>query len=227
MKAITLTADATYSNRYGSFAHNDMVGKNWGSKCSSINQKGFIHLLYPTPELWTLVLPHRTQILYQPDISLITSFLELKPGVVMIESGTGSGSFSHSIARTIAPNGHLHSFEYHAERALKAAEEFKEHGFDSLITLTHRNVCKDGFQMKDKVTAVFLDLPSPWEALESAKEAFRKDRVGRICSFSPCIEQVQATCSKMKELGFSGKEVWAEGEKLCDLKKSAYLWFYK
>ena len=64
----------------------------------SANEKGFVYLLHPTPELWTLVLPHRTQILYVADISFITAMLEMKPGTNVIESGTGSGSFSHSIA---------------------------------------------------------------------------------------------------------------------------------
>ena len=35
----------------------------------------------------TLALPHRTQILYQPDISFITSFLDVKPGSKVIEAG--------------------------------------------------------------------------------------------------------------------------------------------
>jgi tRNA (adenine57-N1/adenine58-N1)-methyltransferase len=51
---------------------------------------------------------------------------------------------------------------------------------------------------------VFLDLPNPWDALESAKQAFSKDRIGRICCFSPCIEQVQRTCAGLKEMGFTG-----------------------
>lgn len=67
--------------------------------------------------------------------------------------GTGSGSFSHSIARTIAPTGHLFSFEYHEERANLARQEFKDHGLDDLITLTHRDVCKDGFGLSDTVNA--------------------------------------------------------------------------
>jgi len=44
--------------------------------------------LHPTPELWTNVLPHRTQILYLPDISFITMNLNLKPGDKVIETGT-------------------------------------------------------------------------------------------------------------------------------------------
>lgn len=63
----------------------------------------------------------------------------------MIEAGTGSGSFSHSIARTIAPSGHLFSFEYHEKRSEEAMADFKRHGIDHIITVQHRDVCKEGF----------------------------------------------------------------------------------
>jgi tRNA (adenine57-N1/adenine58-N1)-methyltransferase len=200
MKPIKVRKDGILDNRNGHFQHNDMIGKEFGSKIEA--KTGYLTALYPTPELWTLSLPHRTQILYQPDISLISTFLKLQPGTDVIEAGTGSGSFSHSIARTIAPHGKLYTFEYHKERSEKAAEEFREHGMTN-VSLTHADVCLDGFGMEDKVTAVFLDLPSPWEALESAKKAFKRDRIGRICCFSPCIEQVQKTCSALQRLGFS------------------------
>ena len=40
-----------------------------------------------TVELWTLALPHRTQILYMADISLILLELDIKPGSIVIEAG--------------------------------------------------------------------------------------------------------------------------------------------
>ncbi|KAJ3051403.1 tRNA (adenine-N(1)-)-methyltransferase catalytic subunit trm61 [Rhizophlyctis rosea] len=202
MDHFVVTESGNFNNAYGKFEHAKMVGKEWGSKMPSTTGKGFIYLMYPSPELWTLALPHRTQILYMPDIAFVSSFLELKPGVKMIESGTGSGSFSHSIARTIAPTGHLYTFEYSQDRYQKAAAEFKDHGLGDLITIQCRDVCKNGFDMENAVTAVFLDLPSPWEAIPSAKKAFKKKRVGRLCSFSPCVEQVIKTCTALKEQGF-------------------------
>ena len=76
----------------------------------------------------------RTQILYSLDIAMVSLQLELWPGSVVVESGTGLGSLSHALARTVAPRGHLHTFEFHAERVEKARVEFAE-------TASHRDVC--------------------------------------------------------------------------------------
>merc|ERR1712018_505972 len=110
---------------YGALKMKDLIGQKFGTRIQL--SKGYAHVLYPTPDLWTKTLPHRTQILYATDISLILLQLELKPGCVVIESGTGSGSLSHSFIRTIAPHGHLYTFDFHQHRVDLAQEEFKNH----------------------------------------------------------------------------------------------------
>lgn len=120
------------------FSHSDLIGLPFGTKVPSRNGRGFVYVLRPTPELWTLSLPHRTQILYLADIAFILACLNIRPGSSVIEAGerlrilfivfqppltlagTGSGSFSHSVARTIGHTGKLYSFEFHEERAAKA-----------------------------------------------------------------------------------------------------------
>ncbi|KAF9584277.1 tRNA (adenine-N(1)-)-methyltransferase catalytic subunit trm61 [Lunasporangiospora selenospora] len=206
MQLIKVQSNKTFHCKYGNFRHDDMIGLEYGSKVganATSGGRGFLYLLYPTPELWTLILPHRTQILYVADISFVMNSLQLRPGMSMIESGTGSGSFSHSLARTLGPQGHLYTFEYHEERAKAAKKEFEEHGVSDWITVQCRDVCKDGFNLENKVDAVFLDLPAPWDAVLSAKKAFKQDKMGRICTFSPCIEQISRTVLALKDHGFA------------------------
>lgn len=100
--ALTATPGQTYVNSYGTFTHDSIIGKPFGSTLRSSNNKGFLMLLRPTPELWTQSLPHRTQILYAPDMSFIALKLGLTPGAKVVEAGTGSGSFTHFLARCVA-----------------------------------------------------------------------------------------------------------------------------
>jgi tRNA (adenine57-N1/adenine58-N1)-methyltransferase len=105
--------------------------------------------------------------------------------------------------RTIAPSGHLHTFDFHQQRVDIATEEFKDHKLSNFVTARQRDVCKEGFDLENVADAVFLDLPHPWDAVSHAKKALKKATGGRICSFSPCVEQVQKTIAKMREEGFS------------------------
>ncbi|GFN84238.1 tRNA (adenine(58)-n(1))-methyltransferase catalytic subunit trmt61a [Plakobranchus ocellatus] len=200
MLPMIVTKGMTHQTKFGALRHDSVVGKKFGTRIQC--PKGWIYILHPTPELWTLSLPHRTQILYTTDISMVVFQLDLQPGSVVAEAGTGSGSLSHAILRTILPTGHLHTYEFHKERAEKAKEEFHQHGHSGCVTVTHRDVCGEGFQLDHIVDAVFLDLPKPWECVTSAKKAMKKQG-GRLCSFSPCIEQVQRTCEELSAQNFS------------------------
>lgn len=196
MYPLRVTNGQVFQTQFGQLKHCDIIGTRYGTKLHL--SKGYVYVLKFTPELWTINLPHRTQILYSTDISLITCKLNLKPGSVVIESGTGSGSLSHSIARTIAPNGRLYTFDFHEERARKAIEEFDEHNLSSIIITQHRDVCEQGFDLEKIADAVFLDLPLPWKAIPFANKSL-KSYGSRICCFSPCIEQVQKTRVALEE----------------------------
>lgn len=201
---------------------------------------GFIHILPPTPENWTASLPHRTQVVYTPDYSYILHRIRARPGSVLIEAGSGSGSFTHAAARAVfngypdgpqqlqqgaGPStdtsswGRVFSYEYHADRYAKMKEEIKLHGLDSIVTVIERDVYRDGFVVTETgdvhkfsacANAVFLDLPSPWLALPHLTRQGSVDRPSPLdpdktvylCTFSPCVEQVQKTASALRHHGW-------------------------
>uniref|UniRef100_A0A8W7P272 tRNA (adenine(58)-N(1))-methyltransferase n=1 Tax=Anopheles coluzzii TaxID=1518534 RepID=A0A8W7P272_ANOCL len=164
-----------FQTSFGALKVRDLVGVRYGSRVQLT--KGWAHVLQPNPELWTQTLPHRTQILYTPDISMILYQLEVRPGSVVIESGTGSGSLSHYFLRAIRPSGHLHTFDFHEERVAKAREEFVAHGLGDNVTVRQRDVCEQGFgdELNGVADAVFLDLPAPQLAVPYAAKALKNE----------------------------------------------------
>ncbi len=198
---------------------------------------GFLHVLPPTPETWTISLPHRTQVVYTPDYSYILHRLRARPGTRLIEAGAGSGSFSHASARAVyngyptgdEQKGKVFSFEFHEQRYHTMKKDISDHGLEGIVQLTHRDVYGDGFGVEGqdlKADAVFLDLPAPWQALphltrrkpptkgvnghQEVKQwvsVLNPKKSVHICTFSPCIEQVTRTMSTMRRLGWVDLEM--------------------
>ena len=130
-RALYMEARGKYTSRLGTFFFDDIIGQEFGSvvrtlprvltwMCShelasparraplQVHSKAgsFAVALRPTPELWSLCLRHRTQIVYAPDASYITMMLELRPGGVVVESGAQrrrSDSYAPRPLATIPP----------------------------------------------------------------------------------------------------------------------------
>jgi tRNA (adenine57-N1/adenine58-N1)-methyltransferase catalytic subunit len=199
------TRGEVFYNRHGDFHHNDMIGKTFGDKIVSRDKHGrggYMRLLAPTPELWSRALRHRTQIVYSLDASAIQFSAALRAGHRVVESGTGSGALTTSFARTVAPHGHVFTFEFNPHRAQVAKEEFARNGLSDVITVDCRDAYGDGFpeELAGTIDLVFLDLPCPWQAIDHATKALKQG--GHFASYSPCIEQVQKTCDALREAGY-------------------------
>lgn len=195
---------------FGSFPHELFIGKPFGSRVVSPvkqgcvrrdGQNGWVWALRLTSELWSRFLPHRTQVLYSADIAMIVFHLGIVPGCIAVESGTGSGSLTFALAKAAGPTGRVYTYDFHQLRADEARKTFSELGMDNVV-VSQADACNDGFlhpadgaDLHGRVDGVFLDLPSPWDAVKHADAVLKPG--GMFCSFSPCIEQVQRTCLEL------------------------------
>jgi tRNA (adenine57-N1/adenine58-N1)-methyltransferase catalytic subunit len=73
------------------------------------------------------------------DNSAIVFKLDVKPGSVVVEAGTGSGSLSCAISESLGDAGHLYTFEFNRERAEITNKFFKDLNKTN-ITSTWRDV---------------------------------------------------------------------------------------
>lgn len=82
-------------------------------------------------------------------------------------------------------------------------QDFEKNGLSSLITVSVRDIQGEGFpeEFCGAADSVFLDLPQPWLAMPSVAKMLKQD--GVLCSFSPCIEQVQRSCETLRS-NFTG-----------------------
>jgi tRNA (adenine57-N1/adenine58-N1)-methyltransferase len=235
---------AVTNTRFGSFPHSTLTGIPWGTqvRASKVDTgsrgrggakrklddteepreaiqagTGFVHVLPPTPESWTISLPHRTQVVYTPDASYILQRLQVRPGQTIIEAGAGSGSFTHASVRAVfngypsqassQPSlkkrrfGRVCSFEYHEPRAIDLQHELRAHGLDDLVRVTHRDVYGDGFLLNEdddknkspKADAIFLDLPAPWMALKNLTRQRLPARIAKLVANSANPDSADTT----------------------------------
>ncbi|CAI7586993.1 unnamed protein product [Penicillium discolor] len=194
-------------------------------------ESGFLHILAPTPEAWTISLPHRTQVVYTPDYSYILHRLRARPGCTVIEAGAGSGSFTHASARAVF-NGYPGTEE--ATKRRRLGKELRDHGLDGIVEATHRDVYEDGFLLGDpktgkspKASAIFLDLPAPWLALKhlvrnpppGQESALDPESPAYLCTFSPCLEQAERTIRTMRKLSWLNISMVEVAQRRLDVKR--------
>ncbi len=99
---IWLTSNAIVDNKFGHFHHDDFIGKPYGSRISSQgNKDAWVLALHPTHALWTSAQSARTQIVNDTDASVIMFNLDLYPGSVVVECGTGSGCMTLALANCV------------------------------------------------------------------------------------------------------------------------------
>jgi tRNA (adenine57-N1/adenine58-N1)-methyltransferase len=152
----------------GIVSHDDLIGKQWGSKVFSHLGNPF-YLLQPA--LGDLISATRrtTQILYPKDIGFIFLSLGIGPGQHVVEAGTGSGAMTTALAYAVGPKGHITTYEIREEMLNLARKNLTNLGLQDRVTFKLADI-KHGFEEKD-ILILFMDIPTPEKFIPQVREA--------------------------------------------------------
>ena len=194
---IKIEKDKEFHTHKGSIPFNDIIGLEFGENIT--NNKGAIFYLWkPTPYDYLNVISHSTQVIYQTDIAQIIYTAGVCSGTRVIEAGTGSGGLTSALARYASPSGKIYSYDIKENHQKTAIKNISKLGLDEMVEFKVRDAM-EGFDEKE-IDAVILDLPNPWDVIDSAKEALMGS--GRLVIFVPTYTQVDQAIAKLVESNF-------------------------
>ncbi len=147
------------------------------------------------PQFAPMVAERGPQVILPHDASVMISLSGITRGSRVIESGIGSGMLSAFILWEIGSEGLLKSIDISSENIEVARNNLRRFGLES----THECIIGDirSFDDNGKYDAIFLDIPDPWDAVQSCSRLLKKG--GTLVSYSPNFNQVEKTVTSMEE----------------------------
>ena len=194
---IKMEKGKSFHTHKGFINFDDLIGKDYGARItSSLGVEFFV--LKPQLRDFIMKSARQTQITYPKDIALIVMFSGIGPGSRVVESGTGTGALTVSLAHYVRPEGKVYSYEIREEFLETAGKNLKRAGLMDFVELKNKDVTLGIDEVG--VDAVVLDLAVPWLVVPHAYAALKP--CGAIVSFSPTIDQVVKTVEALRDNGF-------------------------
>lgn len=195
---VQVVENLNLSSDLGNMELNDIIGQTFGY----IGETHLGHKYYclrPSTADLMFKIKRKTTIVYPKDLGYLFVETSVGPGSKVIDVGTGSGALAMVLAKLVAPDGMVFSYERREEFLDNAKRNIERAGYLKNVKFYCRDAAKDGFD-EDPVDAVFLDVPEPWALVPSAAEVLKGGH--HLVSWSPNVEQVRRTVDALKENHF-------------------------
>jgi tRNA (adenine57-N1/adenine58-N1)-methyltransferase len=166
----TVTEGQKFECHLGLIKYEDMVGVAYGTQVrTNVGHKMFI--LPPHTDDIIRHLQRNGQIIFPKELGYIALKLGIRPGVRVIEAGTGSGGLTTFLAMMVGEQGHVYTYERREDMQKRAMTNLKRLGLLDRVTFHLRDI-SEGFD-EQNVEALFLDVRDPWTYLPQARAALR------------------------------------------------------
>jgi tRNA (adenine57-N1/adenine58-N1)-methyltransferase len=195
---VQVSENLNLSSDLGNMALKEMIGKAFGYVGETHLGHKYYCLRPSTADLMFKV-KRKTTIVYPKDLGYLLVETAVGPGSRVIDVGTGSGALAMVLAKIVAPDGMVFSYERREEFLDNAKRNIARAGCTENVKFYCRDVVVDGFDAQT-VDAVFLDVPEPWAIVPVAETVLKGGH--HLVSWSPNVEQVKRTVDVLKENHF-------------------------
>jgi len=170
----------------------ESIGRRW-----TIGSQTFLVL---TPSIHDLVSSVRreAQIVTPKDAPALVWNCDLKSGDLVLEAGAGSGALTIALARAVGPSGRVVTYDLRPDFLEVARSNVAEAGLIGQVEFKVGDVRAP--IAESDADAFVLDIPDPWEALQTVSSALRP--CGHFASYSPNMEQVSHTLHALRKRPF-------------------------
>lgn len=195
---IKVRAGHKFETHHGFILHDAMIGKPWGSLIHSSLGHPYLVVQPSTADLIRHI-KRSSQVIYPKDSAYILMRLNMKPGMRVLESGCGSGGLTLALATAVMPTGRVYSQEIREDFIALTRRNMERVGLEPFVEFIHADSTK-GFQVDEKVDAVFLDMPAPETCIPQAREVLKDG--GFFGSLVPTTNQVQNILRALDQSAF-------------------------
>lgn len=195
---VRMQAGKVHSMHKGAVAHDDVIGRRWGTTVQS-NTGASIWALRPRWVDQMMKVKRRTNIMYPKEVAWVLAELSLQPGDRVAEIGGGSGAMTIALAHAVRPGGTVLTYDRRPEHQEMARRNLEAAGIgESEVDFRVR---EPGDELEGGMAAAFTDIPEPWVELPMIHAALRDS--GRLVCATPTFNQAELLCEALPAAGFA------------------------
>ncbi|MCM8766325.1 MAG: methyltransferase domain-containing protein, partial [Candidatus Omnitrophica bacterium] len=192
-----LHRDGKFMTHRGIIEHRQALDKEEGEVVLTHTEREFF-VFRPTLNEFIKKMARKSAIMHPKDLGIVLLWADIYPGLKIVEAGSGSGALLLALLRLVGEKGEVISYDVREDLQEIAKENIKNFlGEVPNLKFKIKDIYT-GIEEVD-VDRIILDLPCPWEALNTLKTSLRSG--GIVLAYLPTITQSEKFVKSLQQAG--------------------------